>query len=100
LTAEQLQQTAAEYHGAWSDQHMDLEHIRETTDGTVIAQYRLTATHTGTYRSIPATGRRVTTSFCEILRFDAESRLAAEEAYYDVLSRLVQLGAVLRPGHD
>jgi len=100
LTPEQLRQTAAEYHAAWSEQHIDIEHIMETTDGTVIAQYRLTATHTGTYSSIPATGRRVTTSFCEILRFDAEGRLVAEEAYYDVLSRLVQLGAVLRPGQD
>src|SRR5262249_28593721 len=47
LTPEQLQQTASEYHGAWSDQDLDIEHIMETTDGTVIAQYRLTAPHTG-----------------------------------------------------
>jgi hypothetical protein len=38
--------------------------------------------------------------FCEILRFDAGGRIVAEEAYYDVLSRMVQLGAVLRLGYD
>jgi steroid delta-isomerase-like uncharacterized protein len=95
LAPEQLQETVGEYHGAWSDQHLELEHIMETTDGAVVAQYRLTATHAGTYRSVPATGRRVTTSFCEIFRFDAARRIVAEEAYYDVLSRLDQLGAVL-----
>jgi hypothetical protein len=42
LTPEQLQRTAQEYHGAWSDQHVEIEHIMETTDGTVITQYRLT----------------------------------------------------------
>jgi steroid delta-isomerase-like uncharacterized protein len=100
LTPEQLQQTVQEYHGAWSDQYLEIEHIMETTDGTVITQYRLTATHTGTYRSVPATRRRVTTSFCEIFRFDAGGRIVAEEAYYDVLGRMAQLGAVSRPAQD
>jgi steroid delta-isomerase-like uncharacterized protein len=96
LAPERLQETVQEYHGAWSDQQMEIEHIMDATDGTVIAQYRLTATHTGTYRSVPATGRRATTSYCEIFRFDAGGRILVEEAYYDALGRMQQLGAVLR----
>lgn len=96
LTPEQLQQTVQECHGAWADQRVEIEHIMEATDGAVIVQYRLTATHTGTYRLVPATGKRVTTAFCEIFRFDDTGRIVAEEAYYDALGRLQQLGAVLR----
>jgi steroid delta-isomerase-like uncharacterized protein len=99
-TPEALQQALQDDLGAWSDKQLEIEHMMETTDGTVITQMRVTATHTGTYKSVPATGRRVTDSGCNILRFDAQGRIVAEEGYYDDLTKMVQLGAVQLPGRD
>jgi steroid delta-isomerase-like uncharacterized protein len=99
-TPEALQQALQDDLGAWSDKQLEIQHMMETIDGTVITQLRVTATHTGTYKSIPATGRRVTTSGCNILRFDEQGRVVSEEGYYDDLSTMVQLGAVQRPGRD
>ena len=57
--------------------------MMETTDGTVITQFRVTETHSGTYKSVPATGARITFSTCNILTFDGDGKIIAEEAYYD-----------------
>src|SRR5262249_33933962 len=97
---EQLQQTSEEYRAAWSDKELQIERIMETADGTVIAQMRVSGTHAGTYKSVPATGRRVTTDFCDILRFDGDGRIISEEAYYDDLSRMVQIGAIQLQEND
>jgi predicted ester cyclase len=78
-----------------------IERMMETSDGsTVVTQFGLTETHTGTYKSVPATGVRVTFSACNILTFDAQGKIVAEEAYYDDLQTMLQLGAVRRVGND
>jgi steroid delta-isomerase-like uncharacterized protein len=96
-TPELLRQAFQDDIGAWSDRVLEIEHMMETTDGRVITQMRITATHTGTYKSIPATGRRVTNTACDILHFDAQGRVVAEEAYHDDLTIMVQLGVVQLP---
>jgi steroid delta-isomerase-like uncharacterized protein len=99
-TPEALRQAFQDDLGAWSDRQLEIENMMETTDGRVITQMRITATHTGTYKSVPATGRRVANTACNILRFDAQGRVVVEEAYHDDLTIMVQLGAVQRPGCD
>jgi predicted ester cyclase len=60
----------------------------------VVTQFRMSNTHTGTYKGVPATGVRVTTSVCNILTFDTQGRVVAEETYYDDLQTMLRLGAV------
>ena len=75
----------AEEHAGWTDREFKVERIMESLDGTVIATGTLTQTQMGTWRSIPATGRRVSIACCEIVGFDAEGRVISEEAYEDDL---------------
>jgi len=84
----------AEEHAGWTDREFKIDRIMETLDGTVIAQGTLTQTQMGTWRSIPPTGKRVTIPCCEIIRFDQEGRVIAEEAYQDDLSIMKQLGVL------
>jgi steroid delta-isomerase-like uncharacterized protein len=88
-TPEALRQAFQDDLGAWSDRQLEIENMMETTDGRVITQMRITATHTGTYKSVPATGRRVANTACNILRFDAQGRVVVEEAYHDDLTIMV-----------
>jgi steroid delta-isomerase-like uncharacterized protein len=97
-TPEALQQAVDDDLGAWSDKKLEIERMMETTDGVVVTQLRQTRTHTGTYKSVPATGRRVTNAGCNILWFNAEGKIVAEEGYYDDLAIMVALGAVTLPG--
>jgi predicted ester cyclase len=68
---------------AWSDREFRFERVLEGTDGTVVVQGSVTATHSGTWRSIPATGKRVTTEFCNLIAFDSEGRIVSEDWYED-----------------
>jgi steroid delta-isomerase-like uncharacterized protein len=100
-TTEALLQALQDDLWAWSDKDLVIERMMETSDGsTVITQFCLTETHTGTYKSVPATGVRVTFSACNLLTFDAEGKIIAEESYYDDLRTMLQLGAVRRVGDD
>jgi steroid delta-isomerase-like uncharacterized protein len=92
-TIEELLQVAEE-HAGWTDRVFDIERAMETVDGTVIAQGRITQTHMGVWRSIPATGRRITIDCIEIVGFDPEGRVISEEAYQDDLSIMKQLGVL------
>jgi hypothetical protein len=83
---------------AWSDKELAIDRMMETSDGTVITQFRLTETHSGTYKSVPATGARVTFSTCNILAFGDDGKIIAEEAYYDDLQTMLKLGAVRHTG--
>lgn len=70
----------------------------QVTDGgdTVVIRFVGRGTHSGPLGPLPATGRRLSLAFCEILRFDAAGRVAEGEIYYDRLSLMEQLG---RPAH-
>ena len=95
-TTEALLEAMQDDIGAWSDRALMIDRMIEASDGTVITQFRLTETHTGTYKSVPTTGLRVTFSTCNILTFDEQGRIVAEEAYYDDLQPMLTLGAVRR----
>jgi steroid delta-isomerase-like uncharacterized protein len=93
-TTETLLEAMQDDISAWSDREFVIDRMLETSDGTVITQFRVTETHTGTYKSVLATGKRVTFSTCNILTFDEQGRIVAEEAYYDDLQPMLKLGAV------
>jgi steroid delta-isomerase-like uncharacterized protein len=93
-TPEALVQAQQDDLGAWSDRELLIDRMAETSDGRVVTQFRISNTHTGTYKGVPPTGVRVTTSVCNILSFDSEGRVVAEEAYYDDLQTMLRLGAV------
>src|SRR5947208_12657907 len=84
-TTEALIEAQQDDLGAWSERELVIDRMTETTDGRVVTQFRISNTHTGTYKGIPATGVRVTTAVCNILTLDEQGRVIAEEAYYDDL---------------
>jgi steroid delta-isomerase-like uncharacterized protein len=54
-------------------------------------------TNTGPFGPFPATGRPVSLPWLNVLRFDAEGRIAGGAAYYDQLTVLIQLGHMAPP---
>jgi ketosteroid isomerase-like protein len=82
---------------AWTQRELNVEGVMETTDGTVIVQGSVTASHTGTWCSISATGRRVTFALCDLFKFDAQGRIVSEDCYQDLLGVLTTLGVVQPP---
>jgi steroid delta-isomerase-like uncharacterized protein len=95
-TVDELVEMQAERIDAWSDQLLRIEHVMETLEGTVIVQATVDATHTGTFFSVPATGRRVHFEICYLFRFDSDGRIVSEDDYKDLLSPMIALGAVQR----
>jgi len=61
---------------------------------TVVARLTVEGTNDGPFAGLPATGRRMTCTYCEICRFDKNGRVISGDGYYDQYSILVQLGHV------
>jgi hypothetical protein len=81
---------------AWEDPHMEIHQLTEGTDGRVFVQM----TRTGTlppgrdWRGIQGTGQKVTREAIDIITFDGEGKIVAEEGYEDALSIRRQLGKI------
>lgn len=60
----------------------------------VIARFTADGTNDGPFAGLPATGRRATFPFCEVVRFDRNGKMAAGHAYYDQYTIFVQLGHI------
>lgn len=58
----------------------------------VIAQFTGVGNNDGAFGPMPRTGRRVSTQFCEIVRFNAAGQIISGSLYYDQVTILVQLG--------
>jgi steroid delta-isomerase-like uncharacterized protein len=65
---------------------------RHATGEAVILEVTISGTHTGDWRGLPATGKKVSFPLCGIFTFDREDRLLGEKIYYDRASVLRQLG--------
>lgn len=70
---------------------------QHVTDDAIIVEVIIRGTHLGTWRGLPATGRRVEIPLCGIYTFDAQDRLAGEKIYYDRGTVLRQLGVFREP---
>ncbi len=57
----------------------------------------ISGTHTGDWRGLPATGRKVSFPLCGIFTFDPGGRILGEKIYYDRASVLKQLGIFREP---
>jgi predicted ester cyclase len=62
----------------------------------VIAEIRLQATHLGSFRGLPPTGRRIDLPMVAIFEFDGPD-LLCERVYYDRLTMFIQLGIARDP---
>jgi steroid delta-isomerase-like uncharacterized protein len=62
------------------------------TDEGVVLEVVVSGTHMGSWRGLPATGRRVEFALCALYSFDQTGKLAGERIYYDRASVLRQVG--------
>ena len=63
----------------------------------VVARFTGTGTQDGPLGPLPASGKRISLPFCEILRYDDTGQVIAGELYYDQMTMLAQLGHVPPP---
>lgn len=56
---------------------------RYATGEAVILEVTISGTHTGAWRGLPATGKKVSFPLCGIFTFDSEDRILGEKIYYD-----------------
>jgi len=78
----------------------DLEIVvqrRHVTDEAILVEVVIRGTHLGSWRGLPATGRRVEFPLCGVYTFDGKDRLAGEKIYYDRGTVLRQLGVFYEP---
>jgi steroid delta-isomerase-like uncharacterized protein len=69
---------------------------RHATDDAVVVECEISGTHLGTWRGLPATGRRVRFPLAAVYTFDGD-RLAGERIYYDRATVLRQVGVFHEP---
>jgi steroid delta-isomerase-like uncharacterized protein len=77
---------------------LQIEVLRRHISGdAIVLEVIIRGTHLGSWRSLPATGRRVEFPLCGVYTFDADDRLAGERIYYDRGTVLRQLGVFHEP---
>ena len=70
---------------------------RHVTDDAIVLEVMIRGTQLGSWRGLPATGRRVDLPLCAVYTFDADDHLAGEKIYYDRATVLGQLGVFHDP---
>ncbi len=70
---------------------------RHVNAETIVLEVVIRGTQLGTWRGLPATGRKLAIPLCGIYTFDANDRLAGERIYYDRATVLRQLGVFHEP---
>lgn len=101
----------------WDEHHMGLEAVRSFYEQllralpdleiaiskehvgseAVIIECLIRGTHGGTWRDLPATGRRLEFPLCGVYTFDEDGKLAGERIYYDRATVLRQCGVFREP---
>jgi steroid delta-isomerase-like uncharacterized protein len=80
---------------AFPDQRNELIALHHTDDG-VIVECMLYGTHLGSFRGLPATGRKFEMRFCSMFLFEGDE-LVCERVYFDANTILRQLGIAHDP---
>jgi steroid delta-isomerase-like uncharacterized protein len=75
---------------AFPDQEIEIVKLH-TSDDAVLMEAVIRATHTGSFRGLPPTGRRFEQPFLAIFVFE-DNALVCERVYYDTATVLQQLG--------
>jgi steroid delta-isomerase-like uncharacterized protein len=70
---------------------------RHVAAEAIVLEVIIRGTQQGTWRGLPATGRKVEVPLCGVYTFSADDRLAGEKIYYDRAMVLRQLGVFREP---
>jgi steroid delta-isomerase-like uncharacterized protein len=81
---------------ALPDLRIEVQQLHVTEDA-VLVEVLIRGTQLGSWRGLPATGRRVEVPLCGVYTFDESDRLAGERIYYDRATVLRQLGVFHEP---
>lgn len=85
-----------QWYGGFPDGRITIDNIIDAGD-TVVVEFTGRGTHTGplvtSMGEIPATGRSVTLSLCDVLEFK-DGKIAVQRTYFDTGSMMAQLGLV------
>jgi steroid delta-isomerase-like uncharacterized protein len=81
---------------ALPDLHIGVQR-RHAGEDAVVLEVVIRGRHLGSWRGLPATGRRVEFPLCGVYTFDADNRLAGERIYYDRATVLEQLRVFHEP---
>jgi steroid delta-isomerase-like uncharacterized protein len=93
---EDVKKFVMEYRSAFSD----IENVVEDMIGEgdkIVTRWTLRATHTGEFRGIPATGKRIRITGIGIFRFSEEGEVVESWDSLDQLGMLRQLGVISEP---
>ncbi len=64
---------------------------------TIVLEVMIRGTHLGSWRGLPATGKKVAIPLCGVYTFTPDDRLAGEKIYYDRATVLRQLSVFHEP---
>jgi steroid delta-isomerase-like uncharacterized protein len=78
------------------DLHIDVRR-RHVTPEAIVLEVVITGTHSGMWRGLPGTGKRVEFPLCAVYTFGPEGKLASEKIYFDRATVLRQLGVFHEP---
>ncbi len=93
---EGVRQLVSMYRGAFPDLHLTIED--EITEGDrIVTRFTGRGTHRGLLMGIPPSGKRVTITAIDILRFE-NGRIAEHWGNQDLLGMMRQLGVIPAPG--
>jgi steroid delta-isomerase-like uncharacterized protein len=92
---EEVERYFEETRTAFPDQRNELIALHHADDA-VIVEANLYGTHEGSFRGLPATGRKFEMRFCALFIFE-EDRLVCERVYFDIGTVLRQLGIAHDP---
>ena len=93
---EDVKKFVKEYRSAFSNIEDTVEDMIGEGD-RVVTRWTLRVTHTGEFRGIPATGKRVTITGIGIFRFSEEGKVVESWDSLDQLGMLRQLGVIPEP---
>jgi steroid delta-isomerase-like uncharacterized protein len=86
-----LEETGA----AFPDFRFETQHLHHA-DGAVIVEVVFHGTHGGAWRGLPATGRRVRYTMCNVFVFE-DALLVCERLHFDLMTILRQVGIARDP---
>lgn len=94
---EGVRQLVSMYRSAFPDLHITVED--EITEGDkIVTRFTGRGTHKGSLMGIPPTGKRVTLTAIDILRFE-NGRIVEHWGNQDILGMMQQIGVIPAPGH-
>jgi steroid delta-isomerase-like uncharacterized protein len=92
-TPEDVKKFVSEWRSAFSGTENVIEDMIGEGD-KVLNRWRIQATHSGEFRGIPATNKRITITGMGIFRFSEDGKVVESWDSFDQLGMLQQLGAI------